>query len=82
MLPPMHTAFEGVTMIYVLSEMRHSTFGDYGWFYFRDRKVSAAVDALNDKLKAIEKTIKERNEGRLIAYPFLQPSQILQSISI
>jgi arachidonate 15-lipoxygenase len=82
MLPPMHLALEGVTMIYVLSGARHSTFGHYDPFYFRDRQVGKIVRKLQGRLEEIEDVIEERDGQRLISYPFLRPSQILQSISI
>lgn len=82
MLPPWRVATEGVTMIYLLSSLRDSKLGDYGLLHFLDLRVHPIVRALQKRLREVEATIVTRDPARLLSYPWLLPSQILQSISI
>ena len=82
MLPPLRIALEGVTMIYFLSHMRPTKLGHYPPFYFRDHASRAAMHGFQKALKGVEATIDARDPQRLITYPFLKPSLVLQSISI
>ena len=82
MLPPHHIAMEGVLMVYFLSHMRPTKLGHYPPFHFRDRKAGAAVHRFQKALKEVEAEIDARDGSRLMSYPFLKPSLILQSISI
>lgn len=81
MQPPHRIAFEGLNMLYFLSENQHTTFGDYDWGAFGS-EVKPTLKRLKSALAEAEKTIQARDGGRLITYPFLLPSRILQSISI
>ena len=82
MFPPWRIAIEGTTMIFLLSSMRDSKLGDYGLLHFRDLRVHPVVVAFQRRLQEVEKVIEERDPRRLMSYPYLRPSQILQSISI
>jgi arachidonate 15-lipoxygenase len=82
LLPPLRIAMEGVTMVYFLSNMRPSKLGHYAPFHFRDHKVNKVVHTFQKALERVEATIDERDPRRLISYPFLKPSLILQSIAI
>lgn len=82
MLPPLRTALEGVVMIYFLSHLHPTKLGHYGPFHFRGRKVHDAVHRFQKALEACESIIDSKNPERLIAYPFLKPSLVLQSIAI
>ncbi len=82
MLPPLRIAMEGVVMIYFLSHMRPTKLGHYPPFHFRDHASRSAMHSFQKALKSIESTIDERDPKRLITYPFLKPSLVLQSISI
>lgn len=82
MLPPLRIAMEGVTMVYFLSNMRPSKLGHYPPFHFRDHASRKAVHDFQKALERVEATIDERDPSRLITYPFLKPSLVLQSIAI
>ena len=81
MQPPHRIAFEGLNMLYFLSENQHTTFGDYDWGTFGS-EAKPTIKRLHKALEAAEKTIEARDRNRLMSYPFLLPSRILQSISI
>jgi len=81
MQPPHRIAFEGLNMLYFLSENQHTTFGHYGLTHF-GFDVLPTIRRLRSALDEAEKTIEARDRERLIPYPFLRPSRILQSISI
>ncbi|MFK7986069.1 MAG: lipoxygenase family protein [Sandaracinaceae bacterium] len=81
-LPPYRTTLEAVTMVYFLSNCRTSKLGHYGPLHFLNRQVRKLVDAFQDELEAIEADIVVRDATRLMPYPYLRPSQVLQSISI
>jgi arachidonate 15-lipoxygenase len=82
MLPSWDIAVEDTTMIYLLSEVQVTTLGDYGPLRFRDLRVIPVVERFKHQLREIEAAIDDRDRSRLISYPFLRPSRILQSISI
>ncbi|MCB9603185.1 MAG: hypothetical protein H6720_22945 [Sandaracinus sp.] len=82
MMPPLRIALEGVTMVYFLSQMRDSKLGHYPPFHFRDGAARDVVDRFQTRLTEIEAEIETREPSRLMSYPFLKPSLILQSISI
>ncbi|MEM9072943.1 MAG: lipoxygenase family protein [Myxococcota bacterium] len=82
MLPPLRIAMEGVTMVYFLSGMHPTKLGHYPPFHFRGRKANQAVHRFQKALEQIETTINERDGDRLMTYPFLKPSLVLQSIAI
>jgi arachidonate 15-lipoxygenase len=82
MLPPLRIAMEGVTMIYFLSNTRVTKLGQYAPFHFRDLAVSGPLHRFQRALEGVESIIDEREPRRLMSYPFLKPSQVLQSISI
>lgn len=82
MLPPLRIALEGVTMVYFLSAMHPTKLGHYPPFHFRDHAARGAVDRFQKRLADIEAIIDERDPSRLMSYPFLKPSLILQSISV
>lgn len=81
-LPPYRTTLEAVTMVYFLSNCRTSKLGHYGPLHFLDREVRKLVDTFQSELEAIEADIEARDAKRLMPYPYLRPSQVLQSISI
>ncbi|MGE0327458.1 MAG: lipoxygenase family protein [Polyangiaceae bacterium] len=82
MMPPMKHACEGVNMVYLLSSLRISTLGHYPLTQFVDPRVLASLARFRSALSEVESATEERDENRLISYPYLRPSQILQSISI
>lgn len=82
MLPDWKIALESSVMVYLLSNVRESTFGDYGLLHFADLRVLPLVRAFQRDLQEVEAKIVAADAGRLMSYPWLRPSQILQSISI
>jgi arachidonate 15-lipoxygenase len=81
-MPGWDIAVEDTTMIYLLSETRISRLGDYAPLAFRDLRVFPVVERFKSELRDVEAAIDAREPTRLYRYPFLKPSNILQSISI
>ncbi len=82
MLPPWRIAIESSTMVYLLSNVRASELGHYGLLHFTDPRVLPVLYRYQAALKQLESDIQGRESTRLMSYPFLRPSQVLQSISI
>ncbi|MCB9685411.1 MAG: hypothetical protein H6738_22455 [Alphaproteobacteria bacterium] len=82
MLPPWRIAIEDTTMVYLLSDVRESRLGDYGLLQFTDLRMHRVVSRFQAALSEIETATETRDIGRLMPYPHLLPSRILQSISI
>lgn len=82
MLPSWRIAIEDTTMVYLLSNVRPSRLGHYDLLHFRDPRVGPVVDRFQRKLAEIETATLDRDAGRLLPYPHLVPSQILQSVAI
>ncbi|MFN6143727.1 MAG: lipoxygenase family protein [Pseudanabaena sp.] len=82
MLPAIDQAKSQLTMTYILGSVYYTTLGDYGNAYFTDDRIQQPLRDFQDDLKAIESTIKSRNEQRILDYSYLRPSRIPQSINI
>jgi arachidonate 15-lipoxygenase len=82
MLPPIDQAKSQLTMTYILGSVYYTTLGEYGPSYFNDDRIQQPLIDFQDQLKAIESTIKSRNEKRVADYNYLRPSRIPQSINI
>ncbi len=82
MLPAIDQAKSQLTMTYILGSVYYTTLGDYGNEYFTDDRIQQPLRDFQDNLKAIESTIKSRNEQRSVDYSYLRPSRIPQSINI
>ena len=82
MLPPIDQAKSQLTMTYILGSVYYTTLGEYGPSYFKDDRIQQPLIDFQDHLKAIESTIKSRNEKRVTDYNYLRPSRIPQSINI
>jgi len=82
MLPPIDQAKSQLTMTYILGSVYYTTLGEYGTDYFSDDRIQQPLRDFQDQLKAIESTIKSRNEQRVADYNYLRPSRIPQSINI
>ncbi|GBO52520.1 arachidonate 15-lipoxygenase precursor [Pseudanabaena sp. lw0831] len=82
MLPPIDQAKSQLTMTYILGSVYYTTLGEYGTNYFNDDRIQQPLRDFQDQLKAIESTIKSRNETRVADYNYLRPSRIPQSINI
>ncbi|XP_067828049.1 polyunsaturated fatty acid 5-lipoxygenase-like [Heptranchias perlo] len=62
------------------AEMRK--LGDYKEEYFTEEAVKNIIGEFQDELKAIDRTIQERNEDLALKYEYLRPINIDNSISI
>jgi arachidonate 15-lipoxygenase len=82
MLPPIDQAKTQLTMTYILGSVYYTTLGEYSPNYFSDDRIQKSLRDFQDQLKAIESTIKSRNETRVADYNYLRPSRIPQSINI
>ncbi len=82
MLPPIDQAKTQLTMTYILGSVYYTTLGEYSPNYFNDDRIHQPLRDFQDQLKAIESTIKSRNETRVADYNYLRPSRIPQSINI
>lgn len=84
--PPLDVSMYTFLFEYLLSGVQYDTFGHYSEDpknpYFKDRRLADALSELHEELASIEITIRRRNRGRPMEYPFQLPSQIPNSISI
>ncbi len=82
LLPPAKTAYNGATMVYLLSDMQSTTLGKYEADAFSDPRVTPLIARFQATLRGVEAGAVQRDATRWLPYPYLQPSKILQSISI
>lgn len=93
-LPNGETAARQLEIVYNLTAYKFDTFGDYDrtfkeWYgetfeaHFKDYpQVIQGYRQFQVKLKQSEVEIKKRNAKRPNNYPYMQPSEMLNSISI
>jgi arachidonate 15-lipoxygenase len=82
LLTPRKVAINSASFVYLLSHVRVSRLGDYAAGTFTDPHVEPILSRFHDRLLVLEEDSKARDAGRFLSYPYLRPSQILQSISI
>lgn len=82
MLTPRKAAINSASFVYLLSHVRVSRLGDYPAGTFTDPHVAPILSRFQDRLLALEEESKARDATRFLSYPYLRPSQVLQSISI
>lgn len=82
MLPPAIVMLKGASMVYLLSNVHDTKLGNYRPDAFTDPRVVPLVARFQSALKDVEANIDERDASRWLSYPYLKPSNILQSISI
>lgn len=82
LLPPSKVTHNGVSMVYLLSHLRATKLGHYSPRDFADPRVLPLVARFARDLEQIESDTSARDAGRWLPYPYLLPSNILQSISI
>jgi len=80
-LPRQFTAALQIGITNALSAYHFDELGDYGNI-FGDVFAKQAVYKFEQALQDIEQRIQARNKGRYVPYPYLQPSEILNSASI
>lgn len=84
-LPPLDRAKDQINLLYLLGSVYYTQLGDYANSDFpASPRLQEALDNFHKQLKDIEQTIRERNlsSERLLAYEYLLPSKIPQSINI
>ncbi|MDT8999240.1 lipoxygenase family protein [Paucibacter sp. APW11] len=84
--PPLDVSLYTFSFEYLLSGVQYDSFGYYEdnprTPYFTDPRVQPLVADFQDRLALAEIEIRKRNRSRALPYPFLQPTQIPNSISI
>jgi arachidonate 15-lipoxygenase len=80
LLPPVSEAQGQLNLNFLLGSVFYTRLGEYTSIL--DMRVQQRLRNFQDNLKAIEVTIRGRNERRFASYPYLRPSQIPQSINI
>ncbi|MGL5833081.1 MAG: lipoxygenase family protein [Waterburya sp.] len=84
-LPPQKQTADQVGMMYILSDYRYDRLGYYDQ-EFENRCKEIGIEAILAKFKQdlnqVEIEIDSNNKSRIIPYPFLKPSLVLNSISI
>lgn len=81
-LPPRTQAAEQLAILYILAVPYYfDRLGQYEQL-IRIPEAAACVLRFQAALEAIEQKIEQRNQTRLVKYPFLKPSQITNSISM
>ncbi|MFB8791314.1 MAG: lipoxygenase family protein [Potamolinea sp.] len=84
-LPSLERAKDQLNMVYLLGSVYYTQLGHYDDSVFQSTpRIQAALEEFHKELKNIEQTIRERNQNsdRMIAYEYLLPSKIPQSINI
>lgn len=82
LLPPSLIFAKGANMVYLLSDIQDTTLGKYEDGHFVDPRVPAVIARFRANLRGVEAGCKARDAKRYLPYPYLFPSNILQSISI
>ena len=82
MLPPSIIFAKGANMVYLLSDMQETTLGDYEEGHFSDPRLPPIIARFRANLRGVEAGCMARDAKRYLPYPYLHPSNILQSISI
>ncbi len=82
LLTPRKVAVSSASFVYLLSNVRTSRLGEYAPGTFIDPNVQPVLARFQDRLIHLEEESKARDAKRLLSYPYLRPTQVLQSISI
>ena len=82
LLPPSMILTKGANMVFLLSGVQDTTLGDYPDGHFSDPRVPAVIARFRANLRGVEAGCMARDADRYLPYPYLHPSNILQSISI
>jgi hypothetical protein len=81
MLPPPKYAYQAFELFYEIT-VRLDKLGGYRDHHFADPRVAEPLAAFRSALEHADATIDERNAGRLLAYPYMKPSETPQSIQV
>ncbi|MEB3174703.1 MAG: lipoxygenase, partial [Cyanobacteriota bacterium] len=80
-LPPSQQVMDQIQILYTLSCYRYDRLG-YFDDPFPDPQAQRALAQFRQDLQGIERKIELRNKNRVVPYPYLRPSLVLNSISI
>lgn len=81
LLPPQFVATLQISITNALSIYHYDQLGEYETA-FESALANQSVYEFNQNLQNIERRIQNRNQRRFVAYPYLLPSEILNSASI
>jgi arachidonate 15-lipoxygenase len=82
MLPPVEKANAQLRIMVELTSFQFDRLGHYLPDDFTDPLVQAAIARFQERLAAVDHIVDARNTARLVPYPFLKPSNILNAASI
>ncbi len=82
LLAPLRETLMQFNVLYQLSNVRYGKLGYYPPLHFADPRVNPLVKRLQQDLAQAEREICDREKTRFMAYPYLMPSQIGNSIFI
>jgi arachidonate 15-lipoxygenase len=84
-LPPPKQTADQLEMMYLLSDYRYDRLGYYDQEFentFKGTEVEPILKKFKQDLNQVEIEIDSNNQSRILPYPFLKPSLVLNSISI
>ena len=84
-LPPQKQTGDQLEMMYILSDYRYDRLGHYDEQFenmVQGTDIEPILTKFKQDLNQVEEEIDRNNEKRIIPYPFLKPSLVLNSISI
>jgi arachidonate 15-lipoxygenase len=79
-LPPYEQAALQLKWTEILTSYHYDRLGYYGK-KSEDPRAQAVIERFQQDLAAVEQEIDQRNQGRPLAYKYLKPSQIINSIN-
>jgi arachidonate 15-lipoxygenase len=84
-LPPQKRTGDQLELMYILSNYRYDRLGYYDEKFtniFKNTEIEAIITQFQQDLNQKEIEINSNNKSRIVSYPFLKPSLVLNSISI
>ncbi|XP_060063502.1 polyunsaturated fatty acid 5-lipoxygenase-like [Ylistrum balloti] len=81
-LPDKETTLDMMVVTYILSERTTNCLGNFEVQYVFDPPALAVIEEFKTQLKAISRQIREKNKTREPPYPWLDPQEIPNAISI
>jgi arachidonate 15-lipoxygenase len=82
MLPSYSQSIGQLSLLYLLSGIRHNHLGEFAPGHFTDLRVLSVLRRFKDELSGIEGDTKARDVRRPMTYPYLLPSNIARSVHI
>ncbi|XP_060070205.1 polyunsaturated fatty acid 5-lipoxygenase-like [Ylistrum balloti] len=81
-LPDKNATFDALTLVKILSGMGTNKLGDFEVKYVYDPKAEEVVNEFRQELEEISKRVETAEKSREFSYPWLNPDNIPNSISI